>query len=102
MFVSLYLIQMHISEPIRTKLCTRLPRRLEEAVGYVWAHNILPFPPFRPISSGARARSYAVHGRRRHTAPLLRNVRDVACAGVTSRTVRCTMLKRRSERNACV
>ena len=37
MFVSLYLIQIHISEPIGTKLCTRLPRRLEETVGYVWA-----------------------------------------------------------------
>ena len=46
MYVSLYLIQIHISEPIGTKLRARLPRRLEEAVGYVWAHNISPFPPF--------------------------------------------------------
>ena len=30
MFVYLYLIQIHISEPISTKLCTRLPLGLEE------------------------------------------------------------------------
>jgi len=101
-FVSLYLIQIHISEPIGTKVCTRLPRRLEEAVGYVWAHNISPFPPFRPISLGASAHSCAVHGRRRHTAPLVRYLRHAACVGVTSRTVRCAMLTRRRERNACV
>ena len=101
-YVSLYLIQMHISEPIGTKLCTHLPRGLEESVGYVWAHNISPFPLFRPISSGARASSYAVHGRRRHTAPLLRYIRGAARAGVTSGTVGCAMKTRRSERNACV
>jgi len=39
LFVSLYLIEIHISEPIGTKLCTRLPRRLEETVGYVGARN---------------------------------------------------------------
>jgi hypothetical protein len=33
--VCLYLIQNHISEPIETKLCTRLPLGLEETVGYV-------------------------------------------------------------------
>jgi len=101
LYVSLYLIQIHISEPIGTKLCTRLPRHLEEAVGYVWAHNISPFPPFRPISLGASAHSCAVHGRRCHTAPLLRYLHDATCAGVTSRTVRCAMLMERSERNAC-
>ena len=47
MNVCLYLIQIHISEPIGTKLRTRLPRGLEETVGYVWAHNIAPSPPFR-------------------------------------------------------
>jgi len=36
-------IQIHISEPISTELCTRLPLRLEEVVGYVWTHNIWPF-----------------------------------------------------------
>jgi hypothetical protein len=41
-FVCLYLIQIHISEPIGIKLCTHLPRSLEETVGYVWAHNISP------------------------------------------------------------
>jgi hypothetical protein len=35
MYVCLYLIQIHISETIGTKLCTRLPRDLEETVGYV-------------------------------------------------------------------
>jgi len=40
LFVCLYLIQIHISEPIGAKLSTHLPRGLEETVGYVWAHNI--------------------------------------------------------------
>jgi len=102
MFVSLYLIQIHISEPIGTKLYTRLPRGLEEPVGYVWAHNISPFPPFRPILSEALADSCAVHGCRRHTAPLQRYIRGAASAGVTSGTVGCAMKTRRSERNACV
>jgi hypothetical protein len=35
MFVCLYLIQIHISEPIGTKFCTRLHLGLEETVGYV-------------------------------------------------------------------
>jgi hypothetical protein len=49
MYVCLYLLQIHISAPIGTKLCTRLLRGLEETVGYVWAHNISPFPPLRTI-----------------------------------------------------
>ena len=72
MNVCLYLIQIHISEPIGTKLCTHLPRGLEETVGYVWVNNILPFPLFRPIMSGADADFCAVGGCRRHAAPLLR------------------------------
>jgi hypothetical protein len=56
MNVCLYLIQIHISEPIGTKLFTHLPRGLEETVGYVWAHNISPFPPFRPIFFGMGCR----------------------------------------------
>jgi hypothetical protein len=44
--VCLYLIQIHISEPIWTKLCTHLPLGLEETVGYVWCENIWPFLPF--------------------------------------------------------
>jgi hypothetical protein len=35
LFVCLYIIQIHISEPIETKLCTQLPLVLEETVGYV-------------------------------------------------------------------
>jgi len=46
LYVCFYLIQIHISKPIRTKLCTHLPCGLEETVGYVWAHNIPPSPPF--------------------------------------------------------
>ena len=41
LFVCLYVIQIHISEPISTAFCTRLPLFLEEVVGYVWTHNIL-------------------------------------------------------------
>jgi len=40
LFVCLYLIQIHISEPISTKLSTHLPLGLEETVGYVWSENI--------------------------------------------------------------
>ena len=56
MFVCLYLIQIHTSEPISTKLCTHLPRGLEETVGYVRAHNISPFPTFSAyfVWSGCR------------------------------------------------
>ena len=102
MNVCLYFIQIHISEPIGTKLRTRLPRGLEETAGYVWAHNISPFAPFRPILSGAGADLCAVDGCRRHTIPLLRYIRDAARARVTSRTVGCAMKTRRSELNACV
>jgi len=49
LFVSLYLIQIHISEPIGTKLCTGLPRHLEETVGYVWARYSCRLPPFGPL-----------------------------------------------------
>jgi hypothetical protein len=54
LFVCLYvcscLIQIHIFEPIGTKLCTRLPLGLEETVGYVWARNSSPLRPFGPFS----------------------------------------------------
>jgi len=43
------LIQIHISEPIWTKLCTRLPLGLEETVGYVWTRNFLPLRHFGPF-----------------------------------------------------
>ena len=45
LFVCMYLIQIHISEPIWTKLCTRLPLGLEETVGYVWTRNSWPLRP---------------------------------------------------------
>jgi hypothetical protein len=102
LFVCMELIQIHIFEPIWTKLCTRLPLGMEEVVGYVWTHNISTFPPFRRILSGASADSCAEDGCRRQSPPLLRyipcwcSVTDVTC------TV-CNALKtRRSERNACV
>jgi len=96
------LIQIHTSEPIWTKLCTRLPLGLEEVVGYVWTNNISTFPPFRRILLGASAASYAEDGCRRHSPPLLRymacwcDVTDVTC------TARNAYKMRGSERNACV
>jgi hypothetical protein len=53
MNVCLYLIQTHISELIGTKLCTRLPRGLEETVGYVWTRNSWPLRLLGPFSLGA-------------------------------------------------
>jgi hypothetical protein len=53
LFVCLYLIQIHISEPIGTKLCTHLPRGLEETLGHVWVHNISPFPNFSAYFFGS-------------------------------------------------
>jgi hypothetical protein len=60
MNICLYLIQIHISELIGTKFCTHLPRGLEKTIGYVWAHNISPSPPLRPILLGAGAHSFVV------------------------------------------
>ena len=103
LYVCLYLIQIHISEPIRTKICTHLPRGLEETVGYVWAHNISTFPPFQPILSGAGADLCAVDGCQCHTALLQRYICVAACTGVTSGTVvDCAMKTWRTEWNACV
>jgi hypothetical protein len=50
LFVCSYLIQIHLSEPIGTKLCTRPPLGLEETVGYVWARNSWHLCPFGPFS----------------------------------------------------
>jgi hypothetical protein len=47
LFVCMELIQIHISEPIWTRLRTRLPLGLEEVVGYVWTRNSWPLRPFR-------------------------------------------------------
>jgi len=56
LFVCLYLIQIHISEPIWTKLCTHLPLRLEETVGYVWSENVWPFSTFLTFFVGRECR----------------------------------------------
>jgi len=52
-FVCLSLIQIHISEPISTKLCTHLPHRLEETVWYVWSENVWPFSNFLTFFLGS-------------------------------------------------
>jgi hypothetical protein len=49
LFVCMDLIQIHISEPIWTKLCTPLPLGLEETAWYVWARNSWPLRPFGPF-----------------------------------------------------
>jgi hypothetical protein len=49
LYVCMYLTQIHISEPIWTKLYTRLPLGLEETVWYVWARNSWPLRPFGPF-----------------------------------------------------
>jgi len=52
----LCLIQIHISEPIWTKLCTHLPLRLEETVGYVCSENVGPFSTFLTFFVGSACR----------------------------------------------
>jgi hypothetical protein len=56
LFVCLELVQIHISEPIWTKLCTHLPLGLEETVGYVWTQNSRPLRPFGPFFFGGHYR----------------------------------------------
>jgi len=56
MYVSMKLIQIHISELIRTKLCTRLPLGLEETVGYVWTRDSCPLWHFGSFSFGGHCR----------------------------------------------
>jgi len=56
MYVCMELIQIHISEPIWTKLCTRLPLGLEETVGYVWTRNSWPLRPFGSFLFGGHCR----------------------------------------------
>jgi hypothetical protein len=97
LFVCTELVQIHISEPIWTKLCTRLSLGLEEIVGYVWTHNILTFLPFRPILSRASTNSWAEDDCRRQNLPLC--VISRVC--VTSRTwsALCIMHRKRGEVN---
>jgi hypothetical protein len=45
-FVNLYLIQIHISEPIGTKLCTHLLSGLEKTIGYVCNPRYSGIPTF--------------------------------------------------------
>jgi hypothetical protein len=56
LFVCMELTQIHISEPIWTKLCTHLPLGLEETVGYVWTRNSWPLRPFGPFFFGGHCR----------------------------------------------
>jgi len=56
LFVYMELIQIHISERIWTKLCTRLPLGLEETVGYVWTRNSLPLRHFGLFFFGGHCR----------------------------------------------
>jgi len=56
LFVSIELVQIHISEPIWTRLCTRLPLGLEETVGYVWTRNSWTLRPFGPFFFGGHCR----------------------------------------------
>jgi hypothetical protein len=101
MFVCMELIQIHISEPIWTKLCTHLLLGLEEVEGDLWTHNISNFPPFRRILLGEIADSSVDDGCRRQSPPLLRYIRDAARVGVTSRTWRslCVLHRKRGEVN---
>ena len=55
-FVCMELIQIHISEPIGTKLCTHLPLGLEETVGYVWTWILDLFDLLGPFSLGGHCR----------------------------------------------
>jgi hypothetical protein len=56
LFVCMELIQVHIYEPIWTKLCTRLSLGLEETVGYVWTRNSLPLRNFGSFFFGGHCR----------------------------------------------
>jgi hypothetical protein len=56
LYVCMELIQIHISEPIWTRLCTLLPLGLEEAVAYVWTQNSWPLRPFGPFFCGGHCR----------------------------------------------
>jgi len=105
-FVCMKHIQIHISEPIWTKLCTHLPLGLEEVVGYVWTHNISNFPNFSAYFVGSECRFVrtiwlpARETRATELCPWCGaswcDIMDVTC------TVGNTQKTRRSERNACV
>jgi hypothetical protein len=56
MFVCMEHTQIHISEPVWTKLCTRLPLGLEETAGDVWIRNSWPLRPFGSFFFGGHCR----------------------------------------------
>jgi hypothetical protein len=56
MYVCMELKQIHIFEPIWTRLCTRLPLGLEETVGYVWTQNSWPLRHFGSFFFGGHCR----------------------------------------------
>jgi hypothetical protein len=88
MYVCMELIQIHISEPIWSELCTRLPLGLEETVGYIWTRNSWPLRPFGSFFFGDYCR---IMGTRWLPARPFSNLTSVIPAGVrkTSPTLRC-------------
>jgi len=56
LYVCMELIQNHTSEPIWTKLCTRLPLGLEETEVYVWTRNSWRLRTFGPFFFGGHCR----------------------------------------------
>jgi hypothetical protein len=70
------LLQIYISEPIWTKLCTRLPLGLEETLGYYVPEILNLFDVLGPFSLGATAESWALDGCRRYRFPRYRYIRD--------------------------
>jgi len=55
-FLFVCMEQIYVSEPIWTKLCTRLPLGLEETVGYVWARNSWRLRPSGSFFFGGHCR----------------------------------------------
>jgi len=96
----LYVIQIHISEPILTKLCTHLPFGPEETVGYVWTQNFWLFDLFHllcpervPITGQKMAAECRLQDRRWLPAQVIRDsLISVILAGLsaTSRKWRCS------------
>jgi hypothetical protein len=56
LYVCMELTQIHISEPIWIKPCTRLPLGLEETIRYVRTRNSLPLRHFGSFSFGGHCR----------------------------------------------
>jgi hypothetical protein len=56
LFVCLYLIQIYISEPVWTRLCTHLFPRQEETVEYVWSENVWLFSTFLTFFVGTECK----------------------------------------------